>query len=48
MADYFSQLYRESIRAVNHWDHHAWLWALAAVVLVGFLCLRGFGSRTSY
>lgn len=25
-----------------------WLWVLIGVVVVGMLCLRGFGSRSSY
>lgn len=25
-----------------------WLWVLIGVVVVGVICLRGFGSRSSY
>lgn len=25
-----------------------WLWVLIGVVIVGVICLRGFGSRSSY
>lgn len=25
-----------------------WLWVLIGVVVVGMICLRGFGSRSSY
>jgi hypothetical protein len=27
---------------------HGWLWALAGVIVVGLICMRGFGSRTRY
>ena len=38
-------------QAFNHvygFDRQTWLYVFAAVVVVGALCLRGFGSRTDY
>jgi hypothetical protein len=25
-----------------------WMWLSAALVVLGFVCMRGFGSRTNY
>ncbi|NUQ63027.1 MAG: hypothetical protein HUU20_11090 [Pirellulales bacterium] len=36
------------MRYVERMGPQEWLFALILVVLVGFVCLRGFGSRTSY
>ena len=29
-------------------DRHSWLMLLMVVMLFGFLCMRGYGSRTDY
>jgi hypothetical protein len=36
------------IRYTSRLDPQQWLLVLAGVVIVGFLCLRGFGSRSGY
>jgi hypothetical protein len=36
------------VAAADRLDRQEWLIVLAVVVGVGFLCLRGFGSRTNY
>ncbi|MGQ9573816.1 MAG: hypothetical protein ACUVUC_00720 [Thermoguttaceae bacterium] len=41
-------VYRELMRMVNRLDAQEWLLILAGVVVVGWVCLRGFGSRSSY
>jgi hypothetical protein len=33
---------------MNHFDRQQWLVALAIVTIVGFFCMRGFGSRSKY
>ncbi len=29
-------------------NSHQWIWLLIAIVLLGFYCMRGFGSRAKY
>ena len=36
------------IKYVGELSYKEWLVVLAVAVGVGFLCLRGYGSRTSY
>ncbi len=33
---------------INHMEPQHWIIALAAVILVGFLCLRSMGARSHY
>ena len=33
---------------VSQFDRQHWLWISVAVLALGLLCLRGFGSRTNY
>jgi hypothetical protein len=33
---------------VSELDRTQWLWLSGVVVVVGFVCMRGFGSRTNY
>lgn len=42
------QLYRVAMRFIQQMDTQEWLFALLGVVVVGLLCLRGFGSRSDY
>ena len=41
-------LYYDIMRYVNRLDTQDWTLVLLGVIIVGFLCLRGFGSRSSY
>lgn len=41
-------VYRELMRMANRLDAQEWLLVLVGVVVVGWVCLRGFGSRSSY
>ena len=42
------QFYREVMQFVEHMDTQEWVLALMAVVVVGLVCMRGFGSRSDY
>jgi hypothetical protein len=42
------ELYREVCQFINGMDAQHWLFALIGVVVIGLICLRGFGSRSSY
>jgi hypothetical protein len=40
--------YRTVMRFVEQMDAQEWMLAFFGVVIVGFFCLRGFGSRSKY
>lgn len=42
------QIWKTALTYVNHFGPQQWLLTLLGVVLVGAVCLRGFGSRSSY
>ena len=39
---------REVIRFLEQLDTQEWVLVLLGLVVVGFLCMRGFGSRSDY
>jgi hypothetical protein len=41
-------LYRQIMQHFDQLDTQHWLYVLVGVVIVGFFCLRGFGSRSNY
>jgi hypothetical protein len=41
-------LFQEVVRHVEHMSPRECFWVLAAVIIVGAICLRGFGSRSRY
>ena len=46
-----SRLINQATHALSFFsdlDTHQWLIVFAAVVIVGFFCMRGFGSQKSY
>jgi hypothetical protein len=43
-----SDIYNHAMRWVNSIDSQDWLMVLVAAVVLGFLMLRGFGSRSNY
>ncbi len=43
-----SQYLADAIRWVEHLGPRDWLLAFGAMIIVAFLCMRGFGSRTNY
>ena len=42
------ELYRETMRLINHMSTQQWLLVATIGLVVGLLCMRGFGSRSSY
>lgn len=40
------------VRTVGHWfdrlNRQEWLALLLVVMVVGFMCMRGYGSRSNY
>ncbi len=40
--------YYEAARVVEHLTVHQWVPVLIGAVIIGVLCLRGMGSRSSY
>lgn len=48
MLDYAFRLQRAFASAVNSLDSTQWFWVTVVVCAVGFMCMRGFGSRTNY
>lgn len=38
----------QAFRWLEHLNMQEWTLVLAGVAVVGFLCLRGFGSRSAY
>lgn len=45
---YINYAIREFSRLIEHLSMQQWLYVLVIGVIVGFFCLRGFGSRTDY
>lgn len=41
-------LYSQAMRFAGGLTQQQWFIVLCGVVIVGFLCLRGFGSRANY
>jgi hypothetical protein len=48
MHGYVSELKRETMQFIVGMDRNEWFVAFGLLVLIGFFCMRGFGSRTSY
>ena len=42
------QVWRQVMRHIEHMDSQEWMLVLFGVVIVGFICMRGFGSRSDY
>ncbi len=47
-TNYISQLINGALQSVTHLDRNAWLIVLIVALVVGTICLRGFGSRSDY
>jgi hypothetical protein len=43
-----NHLLRDISRYIDHMGPQEWLLVLAAMILVAFVCMRGFGSRSQY
>ena len=48
MLNYVFALGQFFVENVTQLDKTQWLWVSVVVVVVGFMCMRGFGSRTNY
>ena len=48
MWHYFFGIGRFFTENVLSLDRTQWIWLSVAVVIVGFVCMRGFGSRANY
>jgi hypothetical protein len=44
----FSRMIGQMFRHIESFGTQEWLLVLAGVILVGIVCLRGFGSRSNY
>lgn len=43
-----SQLIHSTMKAIEKFGTQEWMLLMIFVVICGFFCLRGFGSRSSY
>ena len=43
-----NDLMRQVMRVVDRMGTEEWTLALGAMIIVGFVCMRGFGSRSKY
>ncbi len=43
-----NQFLRDAWRFVDHMTVQEWFYVLVVAIALGFLCLRGFGSRSNY
>ncbi len=48
MVNQALSLLRYCSNQVTHLDRGHWIWISVAVAIIGFICMRGFGSRTNY
>lgn len=48
MPAFFWQSYQSIMRWVLSLNKQEWLAVLVVVTVVGFLCMRGYGSRNNY
>ena len=47
-TSFVSEIWNGVMQFVNHLDRNGWIVVLFSVVLVGSICLRGYGSRSNY
>lgn len=48
MWNYFFAIGEFFNRNILALDRTQWMWVSVALVVLGFVCMRGFGSRTNY
>jgi hypothetical protein len=46
--NYLSGLYNELMNYANRLSPQEWVMVLVVTLVLGVLCLRGFGSRSNY
>jgi hypothetical protein len=44
----FWHLHNDFLRYAQHFRVHDWMMLSILVLLIGFLCLRGYGSRAKF
>lgn len=42
------KVFRDVLRSIEHFDKQDWMLVMVVVLVLGALCLRGFGSRSNY
>lgn len=47
-TNFVSEAWKATMNWINHLDRNAWLIVLCCALVIGTLCLRGFGSRSNY
>ncbi len=47
-TSFVSEICNTALNWVNHFDRNAWIVVLFSVLLIGSICLRGYGSRSNY
>lgn len=48
MWHYIKAVYKSVNRWISHMDREEMMLGMIVIMIVGFLCMRGFGSRKSY
>jgi hypothetical protein len=48
MSDYITQCWNSIINTVNRMDMQQWTMVAVLVVVIGVICMRGYGSRKYY
>jgi len=48
LAMWYSNLYRNVLQRLENLDFHQFSLLVIIIVVFGFYCLRGFGSRSNY
>ena len=43
-----SHLWRQALQTIDRMDMQDWVLVLAGMILVAVVCMRGYGSRSSY
>ena len=43
-----NQFLRDAWRFIDHMTPQHWFYVLVVAIVLGFVCLRGFGSRSNY
>ncbi len=48
MSSMVERVWNRIVDAGGNLDRQEWILVFVCVVIIGFFCLRGFGSRSSY
>ena len=43
-----SHLWRDAMRYIDRLDTQEWMFVLVGMIVLGLVCMRGFGSRSNY